>query len=82
MLWASAQAPLTFGDDFEVLQDAKEKYPRLLADINAATGSIHLLSYEWASDTFTEGVGQLLAERVASGVQVRILYDPSVAWRC
>ena len=76
MLWASAQSPLAYGNHLEILQDAKEKYPRLLSDIRHATESIHLLYYEWASDTFTEEVGQLLAERVASGVQVRILYDP------
>ena len=76
MLWASAQSPLTYGNHLEILQDAKEKYPRLLSDIRHATESIHLLYYEWASDTFTEEVGQLLAERVASGVQVRILFDP------
>jgi cardiolipin synthase len=76
MLWASAQAPLTFGNHLEILQDAREKYPRLLVDIGEAKQSIHLLYYEWASDAFTEKVGQLLAEKAAQGVQVRILYDP------
>jgi cardiolipin synthase A/B len=76
MLWASAQSPLTFGNHVEILQDAKEKYPRLLADMRAATQSIHLLYYEWASDGFTEEVAEILAERVSQGVQVRILYDP------
>jgi cardiolipin synthase len=76
MLWASARSPLTVGNRVEVLQDATEKYPLLLADLRAATRSIHLLYYEWASDPFTEEVGRLLGEKVAQGVQVRILYDP------
>ena len=76
MLWASAQSPLTLGNHLEILQDAREKYPRLLADMRAARRSIHLLYYEWASDPFTTSVGQLLAEKVAEGVEVRILYDP------
>ena len=76
MLWATAQAPLTFGNQLDILQDAKEKYPRLLADLSDATESIHLLYYEWASDAFTEQVGQLLSESAARGVRVRILYDP------
>ena len=76
VLWASARSPLTLGNRLEILQDAREKYPRLLADIRAASRSIHLLYYEWASDAFTEQVSQLLAERVAQGIQVRILYDP------
>ena len=86
MLWATAGSPLTFANDVDILQDAKEKYPRLLADIREAARSIHLLYYEWASDGFTEQVGDLLAGRVAQGVDVRILYDPigsfgMLSWR-
>jgi cardiolipin synthase len=76
MLWASARSPLTFGNHIEILQDATEKYSRLIADLRTATRSIHLLYYEWASDAFTEQVGKLLAEKAAQGVDVRILYDP------
>ncbi|MEX2272499.1 MAG: cardiolipin synthase [Vicinamibacterales bacterium] len=76
MLWASARAPLTLSNHFEILQDAREKYPRIISDIRTASQSIHLLYYEWASDAFTEEVGKLLIEKVDSGVEVRILYDP------
>ena len=76
MLWATAQAPLTLENRIEILQDASEKYPRLLADLRSASRSIHLLYYEWASDSFTEEVAALLADKVQQGVAVRILYDP------
>lgn len=76
MLWASARSPVTVSNRVEILQNASEKYPRLLADMRAATRSIHLLYYEWASDAFTEDVARLLAEKVRQGVEVRILYDP------
>jgi cardiolipin synthase len=76
MLWSTARSPLTFGNRVEILQDAREKYPRLLEDLRAATSSIHLLYYEWASDPFTEDVARLLVEKVRHGVQVRIIYDP------
>jgi cardiolipin synthase len=76
MQWASARAPVTFRNTFTILQDAQKKYPRLLADMRAASHSIHLLYYEWASDRFTSEVAEILAERVARGVEVRILYDP------
>jgi cardiolipin synthase len=76
MLWATARSPLTLDNRIDILQNAQEKYPRLLEDLEAATGSIHLLYYEWASDPFTEEVAELLASRVAAGVEVRILYDP------
>ncbi len=76
VLWASANSPLTTGNEIEILQDADEKYPRLLDDIRAATSSVHLLYYEWASDPFTEEVADLLAEKVRQGAEARILYDP------
>lgn len=76
MLWATARAPLTISNQLEILQDASEKYPRLLTDIRTATRNVHLLYYEWASDDFTEEMGALLLEKAASGVEVRIVYDP------
>ena len=76
MLWVSAGAPLTLKNRLEILQDAREKYPRLLKDLRAASHSIHLVYYEWASDAFTEEIAEVLAAKVASGVHVRILYDP------
>jgi cardiolipin synthase len=76
MLWASGRAPLTSASGVQILQDASEKYPCLLADLEQSSRSIHLLYYEWSSDPFTEDVLARLAEKVASGVEVRILYDP------
>ena len=76
MLWLSASAPLTLTNRLEILQDASEKYPRLMADLRAASQSIHMVYYEWASDRFTNEVADVLAAKVASGVDVRILYDP------
>lgn len=76
MLWASSGSPLTTVNRLEILQNASEKYPRLLEDLRAAKRSIHLLYYEWASDPFTEEVGRLLGDKVKEGVEVRILYDP------
>ena len=76
MLWASGRAPLTTGNRLDILQNASEKYPRLLDDVRAASQSIHMVYYEWASDAFTKTVAELLRERVQRGVEVRILYDP------
>ncbi len=76
MLWTTVRSPQTLGNSVDVLQDASEKYPRLMADIREAALSIHLLYYEWASDAFTEDLGRLLLEKVRQGLEVRILYDP------
>jgi len=76
LLWASTEAPLTMGNDLVVLQNASEKYPRLLEDLRQARHLIHLEYYEWADDAFGREVLEILRERVASGVTVRALYDP------
>jgi cardiolipin synthase A/B len=76
MLWAAGHSPLTLSNRFEILQDASEKYPRLLSDTQAASVSIHMVYYEWSADAFTEKLGQLLIEKARSSVEVRILYDP------
>jgi cardiolipin synthase A/B len=81
MLWATARSPLTFGNQLEVLRDAREKYPRVMADMENASRSIHLLYYEWASDPFTRQVARLLSEKVRQGVEVRIIYDPVGSFR-
>ena len=76
MLWATARSPLTLENRIEILQDAREKYPRMLEDLRSASHSIHLLYYEWASDGFTREVAEVLAAKVKQGLAVRILYDP------
>lgn len=76
LLWASTEAPLTMGNDVHILQNASEKYPRLLEDLRRARRSIHLEYYEWADDPLTREVLAVLRDRVAAGVTVRALYDP------
>lgn len=76
LLWTSTEAPLTMGNELVVLQNASEKYPRLLEDLRHAQRHIHLEYYEWADDAFGREVLAILRERVAAGVVVRALYDP------
>jgi cardiolipin synthase len=72
----NADSPLFPNNCLDILQNAAEKYPRLLADLKAAQHSIHLEYYEWSSDEFMEEVKRVLLERVKAGVEVRLLYDP------
>lgn len=76
LLWTSTEAPLTMGNHLEILQNAQEKYPRLLGDLRRARKLIHLEYYEWADDGLTREVLAILRERVRAGVTVRALYDP------
>ncbi len=66
---------LTTRNRVEVLQNAQQKYPRLLEDLRQAQHSIHLAYYIWASDPFTEQVKEILLERAGAGVEVRMMYD-------
>ncbi|MCC6237738.1 MAG: cardiolipin synthase [Dehalococcoidia bacterium] len=72
----NSNSALTVRNRLALLQDADEAYPQLVADIIAARHSIHLEFYIWASDAFTERLKVLLAEKVRSGVEVRLLFDP------
>lgn len=71
----NASSVLTAHNRVAVLQDAREKYPRLLADIEAATHSIHMAYYIWEEDSFTEGLKALLIRKAQAGIEVRILCD-------
>ena len=71
----NASSMLTAHNKLEVLQNASEKYPRLMADIADAKHTIHLEYFTWQVDEFTEQVKALLIKKAEEGVEVRILYD-------
>ena len=71
----NSNAMLTANNRIEILQDAAEKYPRLLADIEAANHSVHMEYFSWAADSFTEKIKTLLLQKARAGVAVRILVD-------
>jgi len=68
---------LTGHNEVTILQDAREKYPRLLADIRDARHHVHLNYYIWTEDSFTIEVKDALIERARAGVAIRCLYDAS-----
>ena len=68
---------LTGYNKVEILQNATEKYPRLMEDIRNAKHSIHLMYYIWTEDDFTREVKDALIERSKAGVKVRCLVDQS-----
>lgn len=73
----STSSVLTGMNEVEILQDATQKYPRLLADIQAAQHHVHLNYYIWTEDDFTLQVKAALIERAKAGVEVRCLFDAS-----
>ncbi|MEZ4863371.1 MAG: cardiolipin synthase [Caldilineaceae bacterium] len=71
----NASSVLTAHNQVELLQNASEKYPCILADIAAATHSIHMAYYIWEEDAFTTKLKALLIAKAQAGVEVRILCD-------
>jgi cardiolipin synthase len=67
---------VTTSNRAEVLHDAAEAYPRLIADMEGAQASIHLQYYIWRADALGARLADLLARKAAEGVEVRLLYDP------
>ncbi|HKJ71112.1 MAG TPA: cardiolipin synthase [Gammaproteobacteria bacterium] len=69
--------PDTTGNHVAVFGHGDDKYARLEADIRAAADHIHLAYYVWANDATGRWLRDLLVDKAAEGVEVRVLYD---AW--
>jgi cardiolipin synthase len=72
---ASWVFPSTAGNRVRLLRDAAEFYPALEAAIREARDHVHLLFYIWNDDATGRRFRDLLAERAAAGVDVRLLCD-------
>lgn len=75
LLYKNSDSILTRMNSVQVFFNGKEKFDVLIGDLKKAQKSIHMECFIWKSDSLTVRVIDVLKERVASGVQVRILYD-------
>ncbi len=80
LLVRNSASLLTLDNRVTLLQNAAQKYPRLIQDLAAAQHSISMQYYGWETDPFTEKLGDVLCERAKAGVQVRVLYDWLGSW--
>jgi len=62
-------------DSLEVYPAGAQKFSRLEQDLAAAERFIHLEYFIWEKDELTGRITSILADRLAAGVEVRILYD-------
>lgn len=53
----------------------EEFYPRMLADLESATSSIHILMFGWKPGEPARAITDVLVAKLAAGVEVRILVD-------
>ena len=59
----------------EIFADTGECFARLEHDIAAARSFVHLDYFIWEHDALTKRITAALLERLAAGVEVRIVYD-------
>lgn len=67
--------PLLEGNTLIPLVDGDEYYPRLFTEIEAATSSIHIMSFIFNGDQVSTLLMDQLKRKAESGVQVRLMYD-------
>ena len=75
--------PATGGNRVELIDQYDAVIERLVADIDAARRSVHILVYIFADDRVGTQVADALGRAVARGLEVRVLFDPvgSHRWR-
>ena len=71
----SAAAPLRRSEDVELLPTAEEAFDAFADTIASASRSIHCEFYIWRDDSTGRQITQMLVERAAAGVKVRVLID-------
>jgi cardiolipin synthase len=73
---AVAAAPASpFGDRVELLDGGREAYPRMLAAIDAARGSVYLEVYAFSPTGWGHKFIDSLSAAAARGVKVRVIVD-------
>ena len=50
-------------------------FPRIFADVEAASSSVHILMFGWREGTVGTQMAELLKRKLAEGVQVRVIVD-------
>ncbi|MGE4429307.1 MAG: cardiolipin synthase [Sphingobium sp.] len=75
--------PVSGGNAIELIDDYDAVIDRLVADIDAARRSVHILVYIFADDHVGQRVAAALGRAVARRLEVRVMFDPvgSHRWR-
>lgn len=68
-------AVLTDDNELTVFTDGNEKFDALIEDLKKAERSIHLQYYIIRSDVLFERIKEVLLQKAAAGVEVRVLFD-------
>lgn len=71
----TSEAMVTGDNDVDIFTDGNEKFEALLEDLRRAEHFIHMQYYIIKNDVLFQRICQVLEEKAAQGVEVRILFD-------
>lgn len=71
----TSDAMLTADNDVSVFVDGNEKFDALIEDLKKAEHFIHMQYYIIKNDVLFSRIKDILAEKAAQGVEVRVLFD-------
>lgn len=71
----TSRSPLTEHNDVKLLLNGEQKFPELLAALDAATSHIHIEYYIYEDDATGNSVADILIKKAKEGISVRFLYD-------
>ncbi|ACN13727.1 Cls [Desulforapulum autotrophicum HRM2] len=75
LMYRNSDSILSSKNKVQVFFNGRDKFDQLLEDLEKAQRYIHMEYFIWKNDYLSQKVVQVLEERVAQGVEVRILYD-------
>jgi len=75
LLLNSSQAALTLDNQVRFYHDGQALFDSLLSDLKTARESIHMEYFIWKSDQLGEEIKEILIERAAAGVEVKLIFD-------
>jgi cardiolipin synthase len=71
----NSRSPLTLHNRVDVLHNGEECFPRMFGDMARAEHSLHVEFFGIESGALFEQMFEVLSERAAAGVEVRVIYD-------
>ncbi len=71
----SSGAMLSGDNDIDILVDGNEKFDALIEDLKKAQHFIHIQYYIIRNDVLFNRIREVLAQKAAQGVEVRLLFD-------
>lgn len=75
MLLNGNSSLLSFNNDCTIFQEGSTLFHALKEDLRRAEHSIHMEYFIWRSDELGSEIGEILLERAAAGVRIRLLFD-------